>query len=138
MNSIWNKLFIFGLVFTVAGILILLQQNLYHRQCTEKTQGIIGTAYQYNLPYKTITFSTTKGEEHTLPLYGSNEFPDGEAVTVSYNPNNIKRYRIAEDKFNIMRIGIICIVGGVIFMLCGYGVSIDLFTETKVSRFRRT
>ena len=129
MRSIWNKWFIFGLVFTVIGTLILAHQFLSKYYCSEQTEGLIGVDYQFGLPYKTLTF-TANGEKNTLLLYGSLDFSEGDTVTVFYNPSNIKRYYILEDKTNNKIVGIACTIGGIIFMLAGYGVSIGLFTES--------
>ena len=133
--SIWNKWFVFGLIFTVVGITILLQQYIFHKQCTVQTQGLIGTSYQFGLPYKTLTFMAN-GEEYTTPFSYSKDFPEGETVSVFYKPSNKKHFYIADDTSSILRVGIICCIGGIIFMLCGYGLHIGLFTERRVNRFR--
>ena len=129
MRSIWNFWFIFGLFFTAIGIFILIQQIFLHIKCTEQTEGHIGLAHQFNIPYPTLTF-TANGEEYSTPLSGSKNFSEGDTVTVFYNLYNIKHYYIQEDKSNNRIVGIGCTIGGIIFILAGYGVSIGLFTTS--------
>ena len=136
MKNIWNLWFIMGLGFAVIGGFILIQQFTLHKQCTEQTQGIVGTAHQFNRPYLILTF-TANGEEHTAPLSGSNDFSDGQTVTVIYNPSNIKRYYILEDKSSITTVGIGCTIGGLILALCGYGIYTGVFSVSRTSRLRR-
>ena len=136
-DSIWNIWFIFGLIFAVIGVFILIKQYVFHKQCTEQTQGNIGISYQFGIPYMTLNFAIN-GEEYTKPLSGSNNFSEGQAVSVAYNPSNIKQYYIVEDKSNSMIVGIALTIGGIIFMLIGYGLYTGFFPESQVrSVFRK-
>ena len=77
-----------------------------------------------------LTFAVN-GEDYRLPFAYSNKISAGMAVTVVYNPSKISRHStyILEDAPNTIKIGIICVIAGIIAMLIGYGVSIGLFTE---------
>jgi len=129
MKSIWNAAFIFGLVFTLIGANMLLQQYIYRVQCTAKAEGKTGTGYQFGMPYKTLVF-TANGETYDGPLTSySQNITEGQTVTVVYNPSNIKKYYLLEDESNVFQLGIFVTIGGIIFMLVGYGVYIGLFEE---------
>ena len=136
MRSIWNIWVIIGLSFTVIGIYILLNQFILYRQCTEQTQGIIGTAYQLGMQYRTLNF-TVNGEEYTEPLSESNYFSVGQTITIVYNPNNLKQHYIFEDKPNISIVGLGVTIGGIILMLCGYGLYTGFFPESQVRHLFR-
>ena len=135
MKSIWNSAFIFGLCALTVGLFLLIQQYFLHRRCTAETQGLIGIAYQFKLPYRTLAYKAGN-EELSMPLSGSDELVEGQIVTVYYDPANTKRHYIAEDTSIVRILGIAYTIGGIIFMLCGYGVSIGLFQEVRTGRFR--
>gem|GEM_PF-1368168 len=130
-RKIWNFAFIFGLVFTVAGILMLLNQMRLRFQCTEKTIGVIKDGDIFNREAALMLTFAVNGEDYRLPFAYSNKMSAGMAVTVVYNPSKISRHStyILEDAPNTIKIGIICVIAGIIAMLIGYGVSIGLFTE---------
>ena len=130
-RSIWNFAFIFGLIFTVVGVLILLNQMRLYFQCTERTKGMIENGDISNREAALMLTFAVNGEVYRLPFSYSNKMTEGLTVTVVYNPSKINRYScyILEDAPNSIKIGIICIISGIIAMLIGYGVSIGLFTE---------
>ena len=130
-RGIWNFAFIFGLVFTVVGVIMLLNQMRMSFQCTERTNGMIENGNIWNGEAALMLTFTVNGEAYRLPFGYSNEMSEGMTVTVVYNPSKISRYScyILEDAPNTIKMGIACVIGGIIFMLIGYGVSIGLFTE---------
>ena len=132
-RSIWNFWFVFGLVFAVIGLLILLNQAILRVRCTERTTGMIVNGNLQNREFALMLTFTANGEEYRLPFSHSNKMSAGMAVTVAYSPHKIDGYwnsfYIVEDTANTGIMAIICIIGGIIFMLGGYGVSIGLFTE---------
>ena len=130
-RKIWNFVFIFGSVFTVAGILMLLNQMRLHFQCTERTIGMIKKGDFFNGEAALLLTFAVNGEEYRLPFGYSDKMSEGMTVTVVFNPSKISRHSlyILEDAPNIIKMGIICVIGGIIAMLIGYGVSIGLFTE---------
>ena len=135
MKSIWNFAFIFGLGALAIGLFLLIQQYILHRRCTVETQGLSGIAYQFKLPYRTLTYKAGD-EELSMPLSGSNDLVEGQTVTVVYDPDNTKRHYIIEDTSTVRILGIAFTIGGIIFMLCGYGVSTGLFQEVWTGHFR--
>ena len=135
MKSIWNVWFIFGLCALAIGLFLLIQQYVLHRRCTVETQGLIGIAYQFKLPYRTLAYKAGD-EELSMPLAGSDDLVEGQIVTVVYDPANTKRHYIVEDISTIRILGIAFTIGGIIFILCGYGVSIGFFQEVRTGRFR--
>ena len=130
-NSIWNFAFIFGLVFVVAGILMLLHQITLKSRCTEKADGLIMEGDIWNKEAALMLTFTAKGRYYRLPFPHSNRMSAGMSVTVIYNPDKISSYScyILEDAPNSIKMGLICIGGGIIAMLIGYGVSMGLFPE---------
>ena len=129
-NEIWNLPFVFGLVFTVIGILMLQSQIRKNNQCTEKTNGLIVRSDLWNREAALMLTFTANGENYRLPFSYSHKMSEGMAVTVVYDPYDISRRScyILEDARNSIKMGIICIFAGIVFMLIGYGVSIGLFT----------
>jgi len=132
-SSIFNFAFIFGLIIAAVGICILLSQFIRHRICTEQTQGIIVAGDFLNREAALMLTFTVNGEDYRQPFGGSTDFKPGDIVTVVYNPSKINRYNcyILEDKSSLRTIGIICVFGGIVFMLIGFGVYKGWFIETK-------
>ena len=130
-RSIWNFAFIFGLVFAVIGILMLLHHAILRSQCTERTSGRVESGDIRNREAALMLTFTANGEAYRLPFSYSNKISVGDTVTVAYNPAKISTYSlyILEDAPNTTKMGIICIVAGVVGMLIGYGVSMGLFPE---------
>jgi len=130
-RKIWNFAFIFGLVFTVAGILMLLNQMRLRFQCTEKTIGVIKNGDIFNREAALMLTFTVNGQDYRMPFSYSDKMSAGMTVTVVYDPLKISRHSsyILEDAPNTIKIGIICVISGIIAMLIGYGVSIGMFTE---------
>ena len=130
-SSIWNVAFVFGLVFTVAGISMLLHQSTLRRRCTEKTGGLIVEGDIFNRESALMLTFSANGRSYRLPFPHTDKMSAGMPVTVVYNPAKISSYScyILEDTHNSIKMGMICIFGGIIAMLVGYGVSIGLFEE---------
>ena len=132
-RGIWNFAFIFGLVFTVVGALMLLNQMRLSFQCTERTTGMIKNGDIGNREAALMLTFAVNGEEYRQPFSYSNKISEGMTVTVVYNPSKISRHScyILKDAPNTIKMGIICVIAGIIAMLIGYGVSIGLFTEIR-------
>ena len=130
-RGIWNFAFVFGLVFTVVGVLMLLNQMRLSFQCTERTEGIIDSGDIWNKEAALMLNFKVDAEKYRLAFSYSHEIHVGMTVTVVYNPAKISRHScyILEDAPNTIKMGIICIIAGIIAMLVGYGVSIGLFKE---------
>ena len=130
-RGIWNFAFVFGLVFTVVGVLMLLNQMRLSFQCTERTEGIIDSGDIWNKKAALMLNFKVDAEKYRLAFSYSHEIHVGMTVTVVYNPAKISRHScyILEDAPNTIKMGIICIIAGIIAMLVGYGVSIGLFKE---------
>ena len=136
MKSIWNFAFIFGLITGIFGISFLLFQFITIKICTEHTEGMVTMSYHtikgIDVPYSVLTY-TANGVEYTGPFAVSENIGAGDAVTVYYNPANPEKAYILEDKSNSLILGIAFTVGGIVFMLVGYGVRLGLIE----GRFRR-
>jgi hypothetical protein len=132
-RSIWNFAFVFGLVFTLIGIFMLIHPVFLRTRCTEKTNGMIVSGNLWNRENKLMLTFTVNGEDYRLPFSYSEKMSAGMAVTVAYNPHKIQTYLnsfyVLEDVNHSRTMGIICIIAGFIAMLIGYGVSIGLFVE---------
>ena len=132
-SSIWNIWFIFGVIFISVGVLALLNQIILYFRCTEKTEGMIVRGVFLDKEAALMLTFTTKGQEYRLPFGHSNEMSEGDTVTVFYSPDKISRYScyILEDVTNFRKMAIICIIGGLVSMLAGYGLFVGWFTETR-------
>ena len=130
-RGIWNFAFIFGLVFTIVGIIMLLNQLRLNYQCTERTTGVIDKGNILGGEASVMLNFKVNGEQYRMPFGYSNVVYESMTVTVAYDPANINRHScyILEDAPNTIKVGFACAVGGVIFMIVGYGVSIGLFSE---------
>ena len=133
-RGIWNFAFIFGLAFTVIGVLILLSHARLSSQCTERTRGLIVKGDLQNNEYGLMLTFSANGEAYRLPFSYSSKMTEGLAVTVVYNPSKIGTYSlyILEDVSNAIKMAIICIGAGCVAMLIGYGVSIGLIPEVRL------
>ena len=91
-RGIWNFAFIFGLVFTVVGALMLLNQMRLSFQCTERTTGMIKNGDIWNREAALMLTFAVNGEEYRQPFSYSNKMSEGMTVTVVYNPSKISRH----------------------------------------------
>jgi len=130
MKSIWNLPFIFGLVATLIGVALLMSQFIKKMTCTEQTEGVIRTAYEkrmgINIPYPEIAYKVNE-RAYTKPFSGSDKITAGDNVTVCYNPSNPKKFYVLEDNSNMVIVGVAFVIGGIVFMLIGYGLKRGLF-----------
>ena len=132
-RGIWNLAFVFGLVFMAIGVFMLVNYVLLSFRCTERTEGLVvdGDIWK-NENELMLTFSAN-GDQYRLPFSYSNKMTVGTSVTVAYNPEKIETYLnsfyILEDVPNTKKMAVICIGGGIIAMLVGYGVSIGLIEQ---------
>ena len=130
MRSIWNLPFIFGLIAAVFGVSFMLGQLVIKLKCIEHTEGVIEmvkeTRMGIDVAYPGLTY-TVNNVVHSKPFSGGS-FPEGKTVTVFYDPSNPKRTYVLEDKSNLRIIGIAFTIGGIVFMLVGYGVYRELFS----------
>ena len=134
MKSIWNAAFIFGLVFTVIGIVLLLNRVIQHQRNTEQTQGIVVAGSFADRESALMLTFTANGEAYRLPYGGTNKTSVGDVVTVFYNPAKITQnsFYVLEDQSIVRILTIAALAGGIVFMLIGYGVHMGWFVETKL------
>ena len=132
-RSIWNFWFIFGLVVTVIGVYMIVNQIVLNRRCTEQTQGLIVAGKMFEKEAAMMLTFKVNGESYRLPFSYSDKMSVGDTVTVVYNPSKINRYNcyISEDTSNTFKMGILCIVSGFLLMLAGYAVHRGWVTETR-------
>jgi len=130
-HNIFNFAFVFGLAFTLIGIIILLSQFIVMLRCTEQTQGLVVRGkFIENEAALMLTF-TVDEQYYRIPFSHSDKISEGDTVTVAYNPVKITQNTIyiVDDTADTRIMGIIAIIAGIISMLIGYGVYIGLFTE---------
>ena len=121
---------IFGIVFTIIGIFVIIKGNEQAKRCTEETVGIIidikedlstdddgRTIYtyypviQYIVGDRTITKKSSSGSSSMA--YNLND-----KVDILYNPNKVEEYIIKGDKTSNI-IGIVFIILGIIVCIAG-------------------
>lgn len=121
---------IFGIVFAIIGIFVIIKGNEQAKRCTEETVGIVidikeelstdddgRTIYtyypviQYTVGDRTITKKSSSGSSSMA--YNLND-----KVDILYNPNKVEEYIIKGDKTSNI-IGIVFIVLGIIVCIAG-------------------
>ncbi|MCL2727511.1 MAG: DUF3592 domain-containing protein [Bacteroidales bacterium] len=129
LKNIWNVPFVFGLVATILGVTFLMNHFIKKKTCSEQTTGIIRAASEVRMGipfiYPELVY-TINEIEYVKPYSGDTSFNVGDTLTVCYNPSNPKKTYILESKTNMIILGFAFFVGGIVFMLIGYGVSIGL------------
>ena len=115
------------------GVFMLVNYVWLSFWCTEKTEGIVVSGDIWKKENELMLTFSANGEQYRLPFSYSDKMTVGTSVTVAYNPEKIETYLnsfyILEDVPNTKKIAIFCIIGGIIAMLVGYGVSIGLFEQ---------
>ena len=129
-GNLWNVAFIIGLAAFIFGAAFSLYQFFNRKMCTERAEGAITTGTQFGMPYPKLTY-TVNGVEYSKPFSGSETTAGMRNVTVVYNPSNPGKFYILEDKSNNLILGIAFLIGGVVFMLVGFGAYIGLFPEHR-------
>ena len=125
-GSLFNFWFLFGLLIAAAGVFVLFGQFILRRHCTETATGFIEAGNFRAKEAALLLRFSVNGKEYHLPFVHSHKMSVGDTVTVAYNPSNINRHScyVVEDVPNIRAVSLICLAGGLVFMLIGYGVAV--------------
>ena len=121
-----------GILVIAVGIFMLFHTNDLKKKCTEETMAKVveikevedydSETYSTNYTYYPVVEYTASGRtvaKESSSSVDKNKYKIGDEIKIFYNPNNVEQFIIDGDISGNM-IGIIAILGGLLFFAVGF------------------